>query len=425
MFKRKFFFAAILIGITQSGLAQEENPWYVGLGGGTSFGQSTFSSISEDGIHSWGIQGGLFGGYKLNRLISLEAGFQYGKQNEFNQDCCPYWLSTDGQWKATQVIDMDGWYFDDMKVATRWYRMALQANFNALSFVKANKHWSLDLSPQISAVNTKSTWKGELSKGQGYHQETQSSDWHLGLGGQIGAGYAFDAHWKLGIYGGITAVIGKRFDNIPNKVHKANNIWDAGIKVSYAFGKKKQKDDAAALAATAAAATAEAERLAAEKAAQEKAAQEAAARAAKEKAAKEAAARAAQEKAAQEAAAREKAERDAQEAAKYYHGTFSNIYFANNSVRLLNDEKAKLDEVAQLLEQHPNTAIALYGYASKTGGKKHNLRISQKRVDKVKAYLMEKGIDGERINPVEGKGVDDSVKFYKDARRVEIVVVEK
>ena len=222
--------------------------WYVGLGGGTSFGQATFSSITEEGIRNWGIQGGVFGGYKLSRLISVEAGFQYGRQSQFALDCCPYWLGTDGTWKATQVLDRDGWYFEDLTVPTRWFKLAAQANFNLLSFIKGNNRWFLDLSPQIAVLNTKSTWKGELSKGQGYHEEAQASNWHLGLGGQLGAAYAFNDNWKLGLYGGVTALTGKRFDMIPNKAHKTNLIWDAGLKLTYSFGKDKKKE-AAALAA--------------------------------------------------------------------------------------------------------------------------------------------------------------------------------
>ena len=32
------------------GARGQEIPWYVGLGGGTSFGQATFSSITEEGV---------------------------------------------------------------------------------------------------------------------------------------------------------------------------------------------------------------------------------------------------------------------------------------------------------------------------------------------------------------------------------------
>ena len=396
-----------------------DNPWYAGVGVGTSFGQATFSSITEDGVRSWGLQGGVSGGYKFNRLISLEAGFQYGRQSQFNLDCCPYWLATDGQWKATQVLDKDGWYFEDLTVPTRWFKIALQANFNLLSFIKGNNHWFLDLSPQISAVNTKSTWQGNLSHGQGYHEEVQAANWHLGLGGQLGFAYAFNDLVKLGLYGGVTALTGKRFDMIPNKAHKTNLIWDTGLKLTFSFGKNKKRE-AAALAAAEAEAAAEAARLAAEQAAREKATREAEEEAAQEKAAQEAAARAAREKAEREAAEAAAAA----EAAKYYHGTFENIYFADNSIKL-GAETAKLDEVARILEQYPNTVVALYGYASKTGEESYNQRLTDKRVEKVKNYLLEKGVDAARITPIEGKGVDHNAKWNKDARRVEIVVVEK
>ena len=387
MSKRRIFLSLVaLLGLAW-GARGQENPWYVGLGGGTSFGQATFSSITESGVRSWGLQGGLFGGYKFSRLISLEAGFQYGQQKQYNLTCCPYWLATDGQWKATQVLDKDGWYFEDLTVPTRWFKIALQANFNLLSFIKSNNHWFLDLSPQISAVNTKSTWQGNLSHGQGYHEEVQAANWHLGLGGQLGFAYAFNDLVKLGLYGGVTALTGKRFDMIPNKAHKTNLIWDAGLKLTFSFGKNKKKE-AAALAAAEAAAAQEAARLAAEQAAREAA----------------------------EAAA-------AAEAAKYYHGTFPNVYFADNSTSIEGAEN--LDEVARLLEQYPNTVISLYGYASKSGEENYNLRISEKRVEKVKNYLVEKGIDPDRINPIVGKGVDHDAKWNKDARRVEIVVVEK
>ncbi|MBR4772680.1 MAG: OmpA family protein [Bacteroidales bacterium] len=400
-------------------LAPVENPWYIGAGGGTSFGQCTFYSITEDGIRSWGLQGGLFGGYKFNRLISLEAGFQYGGQSQFNLDCCPYWLSTDGVWKATQILDKDGWYFDDLEVATRWFKFAVQGNFNMLSFIKSNERWSLDLSPQISLVNTKSTWKGNLSNGQGHHEETQDANWHLGLGGQIGAGYAITPNWKAGIYGGITALTGERFDRIPNNYHQTNLIWDAGIKVTYTFGNSRKKH-------------AEAERLAAQEAARLAAEQAERDRLAAQQAERDrlAAEQAERDRIAAEQAAREKAEREAAEAAaaaeaaKYYHGTFESIYFADNSIKL-GAETAKLDEAVRILEQYPNTVVALYGYASKTGEDSYNLLLTDKRVEKVKAYLLEKGIDAARINPVVGKGVDRNANWNRDARRVEIVVVEK
>lgn len=420
IYRRKIILSlSVLTGLVWAAHAQEDNPWYMGLGGGTSFGQATFSSITDEGIRDWGVQGGLFGGYKFSRLFSLEAGLQYGKQNQFNMDCCPYWLSTDGLWKATQVIDRDGWYYEDLKVPTRWFKIALQANFNLLSFIKGNDRWFLDLSPQISIVNTKSAWKGNLSNGQGYHERKLDANWHLGLGAQMSAAYAFNSNWKLGVYGGVTALTGKRFDMIPNTAHKTNLIWDAGLKLTFSFGKNKKKE-AAALAAAEAAAAADAARLAAEQAAMEQAAREATEKAAREKAEREAAEKAAREKAEREAAEAAAAA----EAAKYYHGTFQNIYFADNSIKL-GPETEKLKEVARILEQYPCTVIGLYGFASAPGEESYNQALSEKRVNKVKDYLVGLGVDGARITPLLGKGEDHGVKWHRDARRVEIVVMEK
>ena len=59
--------ALLLLGIAQSARAQA----YLGVGGGTSFGQATFRSITEHQVH-WGGQGSLFAGYRLGRLVSLE-----------------------------------------------------------------------------------------------------------------------------------------------------------------------------------------------------------------------------------------------------------------------------------------------------------------------------------------------------------------
>ena len=424
MLKHKIFLTvAILSGMAAGAFAQEkspalqrvDDPWYIGIGGGTSFGQCTFYSITEEGIRSWGLQGGLFGGYKFNRLISLEVGAQVGGQKQFNLDCCPYWLGTDGVWQATQVIDKDGWYFDDMTVPTRWFRFAVQGNFDLLSFIKGNERWSLDLSPQISVVNTVSKWTGNLSHGQGYHEELQPGQWHVGLGGQLGAGFAISPHWKVGLYGGITSLLGKRFDGIPTNVHKTNLIWDAGLKLTFTFGNNKKKKEAE----LAAAAAAEAARIAAEKEAAEKA-RLAAEKAAREKAEAERLAREAAENAAREAAEKAAAE----EAAKYYHGAFPTIYFADNSIKL-GPETEKLKEVARIMKEYPKTTISLEGFASKWGTPEYNNAMTEKRMKKVKDYLVELGVEENRIYPLTNMGVDANAKHSADARRVEIAVVDK
>ena len=152
--KSAFTTMLLLVGAVFAGHAQTlERPWYVGVQGGTSFGQSTFSSITEHQVH-WGVQGGLFGGYRINRILSLEASFQYGAQTQSALDCCPYWLSADGERFAMAVLDAPGWYYRDLSTRTQWGRAALQANLNLIGIFAKSSRWTLNLSPQIAAVTT-------------------------------------------------------------------------------------------------------------------------------------------------------------------------------------------------------------------------------------------------------------------------------
>ena len=84
------FIAFMSIG-TLPALAQDshrdyQRGWYVGLGGGTSFGQATFRSITERQTHV-GFQAGVFGGYQFSRLFSLEALATMGRQKQTSLDC--------------------------------------------------------------------------------------------------------------------------------------------------------------------------------------------------------------------------------------------------------------------------------------------------------------------------------------------------
>lgn len=56
-----------------------------------------------------------------------------------------------------------------------------------------------------------------------------------------------------------------------------------------------------------------------------------------------------------------------------------------------------LDEVAQMMKENTRIEIQLEGHTDNAGSPKANLELSQKRVDAVKKYLVEKGIAKNRI----------------------------
>ncbi|MBQ9583706.1 MAG: OmpA family protein [Bacteroidales bacterium] len=182
--------------------------------------------------------------------------------------------------------------------------------------------------------------------------------------------------------------------------------WDdnfaalVGLKFNIGSVKKKAAAKAAAeqaaaiAAAKAAAERAEAERLAAEKAEAERLAAEQA------EAERLAAEKAAAEKAAAEAAAAARAAARASE---------ENIYFDLDRSVIKKSEQAKVDAIIELLNNYPEAQVTVSGYADKeTGYPKYNMKLSQKRAERVAKALEDAGIAAERI----------TVNYYGDTVRV-------
>ncbi len=156
---------------------------------------------------------------------------------------------------------------------------------------------------------------------------------------------------------------------------------------------------------------AEAARLAAEEEARRLAAEEEARRVAAEEEARRKA-----EEEARRLAAEEEARRRAEEEARRNAeppppppAIEEVCQFAAGSARVDNRCKATLDEVALRMKNDAERYALVIGYTDSKGGDASNQRISQRRADAVKTYLVSRhGIDGARIS-TEGKGSADPV----------------
>lgn len=372
------------------GIRDYERGWYAGLSGGTSFGQATFRSITESKTNV-GAQAGVFGGYQLSRFFSVEALATMGWQKQTSLDCDPFWLATDGEFTFAPVLGKQGNYYRDLEAKTPWMRFGLQANFNVLSLItKPTTRWSVTLSPQVSAVTTRTKHLAT-----GFEQEFDRQ-WHLGLGGQAAVGYRVAKNVGLQLYGGITCLTGDRFDNIPKYEHKSNLIYEAGLKLSYHFGKKGKAapvvEEPAVIAQPEPQPVVEQQPVAVEP------------------------------KPVVETAAVEEKKPEVVEPAPM---TLPVIYFANNSSRLTQREADKLDAVAEMLKAQPDVTLAIYGHASNVGSAAYNDLLSQRRAGTVKMLLVRRGVAASRLHPVVGKGIDREAPTSKDARRVELIMNEK
>ncbi len=103
------------------------------------------------------------------------------------------------------------------------------------------------------------------------------------------------------------------------------------------------------------------------------------------------------------------------------------VLFEQGTTNLLSQSYPELDLVVSFLKSNPKVNIELAGHTDNRGIPAQNVKLSQMRVDKVKEYLVSKGITGRRIS---GKGYggakpianNDTEETRLYNRRVEFVI---
>ncbi len=106
-----------------------------------------------------------------------------------------------------------------------------------------------------------------------------------------------------------------------------------------------------------------------------------------------------------------------------------NILFYMGTTSLLEESYPELNVIVDFLKTNPKVEIELDGHTDNRGDAKKNLVLSEQRVEKIKSYLVSKGVNSRRIK---GKGfggtkpiaTNDSEEARKLNRRVEFVILK-
>jgi len=107
--------------------------------------------------------------------------------------------------------------------------------------------------------------------------------------------------------------------------------------------------------------------------------------------------------------------------------TLGDVLFTSGGADLKVGATSNLDRLVTFLSQYPSRNIEIEGHTDSVGSDDYNQDLSQRRADSVRSYLMQRGINSQRI-AASGKGEHQPVADNDSAggrqlnRRVEIII---
>ena len=105
-----------------------------------------------------------------------------------------------------------------------------------------------------------------------------------------------------------------------------------------------------------------------------------------------------------------------------------NLFFATNETTILPESEKGLQDLYDLLNENPEIRIRITGHTDNIGSDEANQKLSEGRANSVRQAMIDRGIDGARIE-AEGKGesepiaTNDTEEGRQQNRRVEFIIL--
>ena len=107
--------------------------------------------------------------------------------------------------------------------------------------------------------------------------------------------------------------------------------------------------------------------------------------------------------------------------------TLRGVTFESNQAELKPDSAEALGKAVKALQENASLRVIIEGHTDDLGEAEYNLELSRQRAETVRQYLIDHGVDGERLQAV-GKGETEPLventneRARAQNRRVQMVV---
>lgn len=385
-------------------LYKDYSRWSIGVNIGMPFYAGDFRSVSR-GNNNWaGYMFGLQGSYQFNPIFGARLSVDYGSNRAGSQRYeDDFVLLPNGNTYYNVDFPEGGSYYKDLYSSVHSWNFGLNAEVNLLNLFRrsdGDRRWAVVMAPGIYLQKFSSTVKNRSNDEQ--FADKLDNKVNLGLGGDLAVRYRINHNFDVQLKGGMIWINNQDFDGI-NSINttKHNSMVTAQVGLIWKVGNSKgRKKDNIMYApgylpmwkrATKTVTKVVHDTIYIEQKVLEKSPEVV--------------------------------------VCKGFPKDLPAVYFERGKWKLDTDKYAReLFTIAKTLKENPEVQIDICGYADHTGGEAINKKVTLKRAEALKKFLVKVGIEPERLHTY-GLGKDMTIekelRYTEKARRGEVKEKEK
>ena len=385
-------------------LYKDYSRWSIGVNIGMPFYAGDFRSVSR-GNNNWaGYMFGLQGSYQFNPIFGARLSVDYGSNRAGSQRYeDDFVLLPNGNTYYNVDFPEGGSYYKDLYSSVHSWNFGLNAEVNLLNLFRrsdGDRRWAVVLAPGIYLQKFSSTVKNRSNDEQ--FADKLDNKVNLGLGGDLAVRYRINHNFVVQLKGGMIWINNQDFDGI-NSINttKHNSMVTAQVGLIWKVGNSKgRKKDNIMYApgylpmwkrATKTVTKVVHDTIYIEQKVLEKSPEVV--------------------------------------VCKGFPKDLPAVYFERGKWKLDTDKYAReLFTIAKTLKENPEVQIDICGYADHTGGEAINKKVTLKRAEALKKFLVKVGIEPERLHTY-GLGKDMTIekelRYTEKARRGEVKEKDK